>query len=281
MAARIVLFALANTAFFSFADAVSTCYADNCLRQLRGNGSPASAYCSSYLTTTHPVITPVPVTIIVTATRTVFAVHSPDPDRPIEYVTRKGAPYIAPNKRKRDLNIFPREPAPAQVTAFPIQPRQAPPSFASSCTPLPDRLSSACTCLIGSTAQASTTYKTNTQKTYTKTVDVCLPTNTNSLRSSYQGDFIDNNASFTNFGFPTSSVQECCNICFHTFNCVAYYIRDDNGQCGILRAEDSSQPQPNDNACSAGLLEIYDPLIGDFPGPYELGLCAYLVYSDE
>ncbi|KAK6532340.1 hypothetical protein TWF281_006529 [Arthrobotrys megalospora] len=279
MIVKLAILAIAAL-FISYADAVSYCSADNCLRQLRGAGQ-AYSYCSRYLTTTRPIITPVATTITVTATRTVFAVFSPS-GKPVEYITRKGAPYIAPNKKKRDVpKIEAREPEPLPVTGAPIALRQALPTFASSCTGAPDRLSSACTCLIGRTLDRPTSTRTVTQKTATQTVSVCRATETNWLRPDWRGDWTDVYATFMDFGFPTTDPQECCNICFHTFNCVAYYIRNDNGQCGIVRVESSSDPQPDDRACSNGLLEVYDPYNGDWPGAWDLGLCAYLVYSDE
>ncbi|KAF3192437.1 hypothetical protein TWF788_000051 [Orbilia oligospora] len=141
--------------YLSFTEAVSICNADNCLRQIKGT-APAWPYCSRYLTTTRPVITPVPATITVTATRTVFAVFSPS-GKPVEYITRKGAPYIAPNKKKREVpEIEARVPSP--MTGVPIAPRQALPTWASSCTGDPGRLSSACTCLLGYTAERSVCY---------------------------------------------------------------------------------------------------------------------------
>ncbi|KAK6501198.1 hypothetical protein TWF481_009042 [Arthrobotrys musiformis] len=272
------------TLSISLAEAVSICNADNCLRQLKAT-APAVRYCSQYLTT-RPVITPVPATVTVTATRTVFAVFSPS-GKPVEYITRKGAPYIAPNKKKRDIDaqeIEARGPSP--ITGVPVAPRQALPTWASSCTGDPGRLSSACTCLIGYTAERSTSTRTVTQKTSTATVSVCQATDPYFLRPDYRGDWTDYLATFQDFGFPTTDVQECCNICFHTWNCVAYYIRRDDddvapGQCGIIRVESSSNPEPNDRQCSNGLMEVYDPYNGDFLGPWELGLCAYLVYSDE
>ncbi|KAF3916344.1 hypothetical protein ABW21_db0205048 [Orbilia brochopaga] len=244
--------------------AVTACNADNCLRQIRAAGLGGQVYCTNYL---------------VTATPTVFAVHSGDT---VEYITRKGSPYIAPNKR----DVIPGSPDPV-VTPEPLVRRQAtPPAFASSCTDVagnPNRFSSACTCLIGSTLEASVVTRTATQRTYTKTTDVCTYTTTRALRDSWQGDFRDRYASLRHV-IPdpaTGDVQQCCNICYHTNNCVAYYIQEDGGNCGILIDDGSSQPQPNDRLCNNGLLEIYDPEPGSFPGPYELGLCAYLVYSDE
>ncbi|EGX52342.1 hypothetical protein AOL_s00043g131 [Orbilia oligospora ATCC 24927] len=269
--------------YLSFTEAVSICNADSCLRQIKGT-APAWPYCSRYLTTTRPVITPVPATITVTATRTVFAVFSPS-GKPVEYITRKGAPYIAPNKKKREVpEIEARGPSP--MTGVPLAPRQALPTWASSCTGDPGRLSSACTCLLGYTAERSTSTRTVTQKTATATVSVCQATDPYFLRPDYRGDWVDRFAVLQHFGFPTTDIQECCNICFHTWNCIGYYVRreDDEispGQCGIIRVESSSNPEPNDRQCSNGLMEVYDPYNGDFPGPWELGLCAYLVYSDE
>ncbi|KAJ6262924.1 hypothetical protein Dda_1482 [Drechslerella dactyloides] len=227
-------------------------------------------------------ITPNPTTIVVTATPTVFAVHSPNGD--IKYVTRKGAPYIAPNKR----DVIPAGPIP-MVTPQPAMDRarrQAPlPPFASSCTGAPDRLSSACTCMIGYTADKSTSYRTVTQNMYTHTTNVCTisGTNTVNLREWGRGEFTDRSATFDQSTFDQiTDIQQCCNICFDTVNCAAYYIDADTQKCGILTGLGSRQPQPNDRLCGNGLMEIYDPYQGDhIHGPYDLGLCAYLVYSDE
>ncbi|EPS36966.1 hypothetical protein H072_9447 [Dactylellina haptotyla CBS 200.50] len=279
MAKALALFLLAALSA-SLTEAVTLCNADNCLRQLRGNGYPASSYCTSYLTTARPAITPPPLTVVVTATRTVFAVHSPS-GQPIEYITRKGAPYIAPNKRKRNLDLLPREPIP--VTVAPIKARQAPlPLFASSCTGAPDRLSSACTCLIGYTADRVTVSKTVTQSTYTFTTQVCIPTDVYNLRQSWQGDFTSPSPDLSYALNPGKSVQECCNLCYHNPNCVAYYIDDETGFCGLMFARSTDHPQPNDSYCPKGLLEVYDPYSGsNFPGRYEFGMCGYLIYSDE
>ncbi|KAK6341615.1 hypothetical protein TWF696_008686 [Orbilia brochopaga] len=267
--------------------AISACNADNCLRQIARstNSLAASAFCSTYLDTSHPLITPATKTTVVTATPTVFIVHFPARQfREPETITRKAAPYIAPNKR----DVIPETPEPV-ITPQPRRDRvrrQATlPAFASSCVErpdIPDRLSSACTCLIGSTLETPVYTRTATQNTYT-TVDVCTYTATNYLRDSWQGDFTDRYASFHEVDYPsTTDVQECCTLCFHTPNCVGYYIREDNGQCGVLQADGSSKPLPNDRLCSNGLLRIYDPEPGSrFPGPYELGMCAYLEYSDE
>ncbi|KAK6357937.1 hypothetical protein TWF730_007293 [Orbilia blumenaviensis] len=224
-------------------------------------------------------------TITVTATRTVFAVFSPS-GKPVEYITRKGAPYIAPNKKKRDVDIPKIEArGPSPVTGVPIAPRQALPTWASSCSGDPGRLSSACTCLLGYTAERSTSTRTVTQRTSTATVSVCRTTDKYFLRPDWSGGWRDPYANFAHIGFPTSDIQECCNICFHTWNCVAYYMQEiepGNDECRIMRVESSSDPEPNDRQCSNGLLEVYDPFNdNEVRGPWELGLCAYLVYSDE
>ncbi|KAL8798400.1 MAG: hypothetical protein Q9182_006694 [Xanthomendoza sp. 2 TL-2023] len=143
------------------------------------------------------------------------------------YVTRKDTPYYpydSPYVYERDLHITPK-PAPTPV----LEPRQAQfPTFASQCMGDANRLSSACTCLIGHTYTPHTTTIARTAVGRYQTIGVCDPRNDYDLRPSYQGDF-EPVGQYANpkFGQQVRSdikdVQGCCKACYHTPKwCVVY-----------------------------------------------------------
>ncbi|KAI4203519.1 MAG: hypothetical protein LQ350_001858 [Teloschistes chrysophthalmus] len=214
---------------------IHTCNVDNCLRQVRSNYRQADPFCTSYLKNGNPAVEPV------TAS---------------DYVTRKLTPYTPPGQKKRALTA-----APVSTPAPVLELRQANlPSFASKCTGDPNRLSSACTCEIGYTAQQSTTTVVRNAPGVYRTVGVCggSPVDYDYYPRN-QGGFEYNNQD--KFGA--------------TFNL------DPSGSGCQLNLLTSSTDQQVDATCPAGLAEIYDPEVGNFNNTYGIGLCGYLLRSDE
>ncbi|KAI4250219.1 MAG: hypothetical protein L6R40_000392 [Gallowayella cf. fulva] len=210
-----------SSALFPRAQTVSVCNADNCLRQIRSNSVKASPYCTGYLGQAHPKIYAGPIA------------------GGGGYVTRKDTPYTPYDAEQKRGLYETSQPTP---TPF-LEPRQAQfPTFASQCQGNADRLSSACTCLIGYTPGTTTIARTATG-VYT-TIGVCDPRNNYGLRQNYNGG-------------------------------PEYRGQYPNPRFSQRIRSDIKDVQ------AAGLVEIYDPYNGFFDNTYGLGLCAFLVYSDE
>ncbi|KAL9588331.1 MAG: hypothetical protein Q9203_002853 [Teloschistes exilis] len=219
---------------------IHTCNADNCLRQIRSNYRQADPFCTSYLKNGNPVVQPVTATFYTTVTPTVYHVGTGTASS--DYVTRKLTPYTPPGQKKRALTAAP-VPTPAPV----LELRQANlPSFASRCTGDPNRLSSACTCEIGYTAQQSTTTVVRNAPGVYRTVGVCGG-------SPVDYDYYPRNQG----GFE-------------------YNNQDRFGFVEIAGITDNIL-----TPLAAGLAEIYDPELGHFNNTYGIGLCGYLLRSDE
>ncbi|EWC44708.1 hypothetical protein DRE_06486 [Drechslerella stenobrocha 248] len=281
-----LIFGLTAIRTTSAATVVSRCDADNCLRYLRADSNYWSAitFCRSYLgTTTRHIVTPVPTTTVVTATRTVFAVQTiTSGTTKINYITRNLAPYIAPNKR----DVIPGGPVEAAVPEVEAPMRlgkRAPLNPSSACPGSPNRVSSACTCFIGETAEQSTVTRTNTQNTFTPTATVCTATERSQLRD--RGSFKDWYATLLPVEQPGADIQKCCNICYRTPDCSLWWVGDYNDLedtlCRIGVTQNSTTPNRG-TTCPNGLLDVYDPYSAyRDAGPFDLGLCAFLTYSDE
>ncbi|KAL8748016.1 MAG: hypothetical protein Q9190_000166 [Brigantiaea leucoxantha] len=192
---------------------ISQCNADNCLRQIRSNSVKASPYCTSYLTNAHPVVYPVTMTSYTTVVPTVF--HVGTGTAKSDYVTRKLTPYTPPGQKKRALTD-----GPVPTAAPALELRQAAlPTFASSCGNS-DRLSSACTCLIGNAPVTTTkTVPQNYPNTY-RTVGVCGATDTPyyELYQEQGGFETYYNKAKIQFAEDSSinNLNACCSKCYHS-----------------------------------------------------------------
>lgn len=244
---------------------------------------PASPYCTTYLNNAHPWVEPATVTSYTSVRPTVFNVAGSS------LVTRKDAPYTPLDWEpdKRDLKTAPE----SMITPTPvIEARQAAlPAFASFCTGDVNRLSSACTCLIGQTDTTPTKTIARTIPGAFVTQSVCDP---DTLAYDWQYGLRDQSNGGYQFrhnhgqigGVRYSNILDipgCCKQCFHTPKCVAYHLDPVSSECEIDLLIGSNQPTPQDNLCPFGLQFFYDPYQSGFNNSYALGLCSYMVPSDE
>ncbi|KAI4157955.1 MAG: hypothetical protein LQ342_007881 [Letrouitia transgressa] len=134
-----------------------------------------------------------------------------------DYITRKLTPYTPPGQKKRALTD-----APVPTPAPELEARQAAlPPFASSCGGNTNRLSSACTCLIGNAPQTITKTAIQNQPGVYTTVGVCGATdgfdynyqlqNQGGFENYYNGAKIE----FDEF-YEINEINACCKKCFRT-----------------------------------------------------------------
>ncbi|KAL8723782.1 MAG: hypothetical protein Q9181_007204 [Wetmoreana brouardii] len=133
-----------------------------------------------------------------------------------DYVTRRVNPYTPPGQKRRDL-------APDPTPAPELEIRQAAlPTFVSSCGGNANRVSSACTCLIGNAPETTTkTVAQNAPGAY-QTVGVC---------GAPESGYDNHNVLIDQGGFETyynkaqigfaeysdiNDVNACCIKCYHS-----------------------------------------------------------------
>ncbi|KAL9614939.1 MAG: hypothetical protein Q9167_000581 [Letrouitia subvulpina] len=133
-----------------------------------------------------------------------------------DYITRKLTPYTPPGQKKRALTD-----APVPTSAPELDARQAAlPPFASSCGGDANRLSSACTCLIGNAPETITITAAQNQPGVYTTVGVCGATDGHNYNYELQsqGGFYDtyNNRIVSSEFYEINDINVCCKKCFRT-----------------------------------------------------------------